>query len=369
MHHIVGRLFGLLVGTALLLAPVHAAEEKVFSEEQLDQLVAPIALHPDPVVAQILMAVTYPLEIVEAQRWLEKNKGLTDQQLEEKSAAQEWDPSVVSMLHFPEVLKVLGENLDWTQDLGDAVLAQQPDVMAAVQRMRKRAEEEGNLKTTDQQEVVIEEDVIRIEPTEEVIYVPAYNPTVVYGPSWVPTPYYPWYGYPSAYWYPPGYAGAGVVTFGVGMAFGAAIWGNTDWRHGDIDVDVNRNLNVTQNRGNWEHNVEHREGVRYRDPETQNRYEQTARDTRTERIDHDVDRGFEPSVPGGTQAGEFGDSASGDLGSRDRAEIASMERSGGGAESAFSDAGSGTAASAASSRGFSSRGGFSGGGGFRGGRR
>jgi len=141
MHHIFRRLFGLLLAMPLLLVQGYAAaEEKVFSTEQLDQLVAPIALHPDSVVAQILMASTYPLEVVQAQRWLDQNKNLKPEELDKQGEAQGWDPSVVSMLHFPDVIKMLSENLDWTQDLGDAVLAQQKDVMDAVQRMRKRAQ-------------------------------------------------------------------------------------------------------------------------------------------------------------------------------------------------------------------------------------
>ncbi|HEY9199738.1 MAG TPA: DUF3300 domain-containing protein, partial [Gammaproteobacteria bacterium] len=192
MREIPGRLFGFLLAAGLLLLQgLAAAEDKVFSTDQLDQLVAPIALHPDSVVAQILMASTYPLEVVQAQRWLDQNKSLQGEELDKQGAAEGWDASVVSMLHFPDVLKMMSDNLDWSQDLGDAVLAQQKDVMDAVQRMRKRAQEAGNLKTTGQQTVVVEQEVIRIEPATEVVYVPAYNPTVVYG-TYPATPYYPW---------------------------------------------------------------------------------------------------------------------------------------------------------------------------------
>ena len=219
------------------------------------------------------MASTYPLEIVQAQRWLEQNKTLKAEELDKQGGAQGWDGSVVSMLHFPDVLKKMSDNLDWTQDLGDAVLAQQKDVMDAVQRMRKKAKEEGNLETTEQQKVIVEKEVIYIQPATEVVYVPSYNPTVVYG-GWAPAPYYPMYSYPPSYWYPPGYGtGAGLVAFGVGMAWGAAIWGDCDWGGGDINVNANRNINVNNVNGNWQHNASHRQGVRYKDNATRNRYD------------------------------------------------------------------------------------------------
>lgn len=398
MHHIFRRLFGLVFATALLLIQGSAAaEEKVFTTEQLDQLAAPIALYPDAVVAQILMASTYPLEIVQAQRWFEQNKSLKADELDKQGAAQGWDPSVVSMLHFPEVLKMLSDNLDWTQDLGDAVLAQQKDVMDAVQRMRKRAYEEGNLKTTEQQTVVVEKEVIRVVPTTEVVYVPAYNPTVVYG-SYPATPYYPWYSYPPSYWYPPAYpAGAGLVAFGVGMAWGAAIWGDADWNNGDIDVDINRNTNINNVNGKWQHNASHRQGVRYRDNSTRQRYDQASRTARNDRIARDANRGFDRGGAGTRDLqGDRRDGMSGDRGastrdrgsatSRDRDTASARDRSTAGSRdagsrsssrassydrssgSAFSSNRSGSSARAASSRGSSSRsGGMSRGGGSRGG--
>jgi hypothetical protein len=394
MQHFLKRLFCLLIAMPLLLAQGYAAaQEKVFSTDQLDQLVAPIALHPDTVVAQLLMASTYPLEIVQAQRWREQNKSLAGEELDKQAEAQGWDPSVVSMLHFPDVLKMMNDNLDWTQDLGDAVLAQQKDVMDAVQRMRKRAYDEGNIKTTEQQKVIVKEEVIVIEPTTEVVYVPAYNPTVVYG-SWpVATPYYPWYSYPPSYWYPPAYpAGAGLVAFGVGMAWGAAIWGDCDWGNGDIDIDVNRNTNINNINGKWQHNAEHRQGVRYRDNSTRQRYEQASRTARNERIARDSSRGFDR---GGTRDAQTGrrdasagtrdiggrsdrdgslgdrgastrdlgsrdtgsrDMGSRDMGSRDRTSASTSTRDrGAGSGSAFSANRSGGATRAASDRGFSSR--------------
>jgi hypothetical protein len=421
MHHIFRRLSGLLLALPLLLVQGYAAAaEKVFPPDQLDQLVAPIALYPDKIVAQIMMASTYPLEVVQAQRWLEQNKNLKDAELDQQGAAQGWDASVVSMLHFPDVLKTMSDNLDWTQDLGDAVLAQQQDVMDAVQRMRKKAQEEGNLQTTEQQKVVVEQEVIRIEPATQVVYVPAYNPTVVYGAP-PPTPYYPWYSYPPSYWYPPGYAvGAGLIGFGLGVAWADAVWGDCDWGHGDININRNTNINRNVNNinGKWQHNAEHRQGVRYRDNSTRQRYDQASRQARDQRIARDTDRGFDRGGAGtrdlqggrsdrGGSVGDRGastrDLGSRDTGSRDRGtattrdgyrDMGSGDRTGAstrdrstasrdmgsrssssrassydrGSGSAFSSSRSGSSTRAASSRGFSSRsGGMSRGGGSRGG--
>lgn len=406
MPSILRRLFGLMLALPLLLAQgLAAAEEKVFPPDQLDQLVAPIALYPDSIVAQIMMAATYPLEVVQAQRWLEQNKQLKDAELDTQGAAQGWDGSVVSLLHFPDVLKKMSDNLDWTQDLGDAVLAQQKDVMDAVQRMRERAHEEGNLKTTEQQTVIVEKEVIRVEPTTQVVYVPAYNPTVVYG-TWAPAPYYPWYSYPPSYWYPPAYPpGAGLVAFGVGMAWGAAVWGDCDWGHGDININRNTNIsrNVNNVNGKWQHNSTHRQGVRYKDNATRQRYDQASRQARDQRIARDNNRGFDRSGAGGRdgvggdrdlggrtdRGGSMGDRGARthdgyrDMGAGDRGTASSRDRSTAGSRdtgsrasrsssydrggSAFSSNRSGSSARAASSRGSASRSGMSRSGGSRGG--
>jgi hypothetical protein len=251
-----------------------------FSPEQLEQLVAPIALYPDSLLTQTLMASTYPLEIVEASRWLKKNPSLKDKALEEALKPLDWDPSVKSLCAFPEVLNKMNENLDWMQDLGDAFLGQQQAVLETVQRMRAKAYESGNLKTTEQQKVTqTAEKVVIIEPASpEVIYVPTYSPTVVYGGWSYPTYYYP----PMYAPYPPG---AGLVTFTAGVAFGAAVWGNCDWGHHEVDIDVdrynnfNRNTSVNADRyanrsgsANWEHNAEHRRGVNYQNTSTAQKY-------------------------------------------------------------------------------------------------
>lgn len=259
------------------------AGQPVFKTEELEQLLAPIALYPDSLLAQIFMASTYPLEVVQADRWVKQNKDLKGDALAAALEKQPWDPSVKSLVNFSQVLAMMSEKLDWTQKLGDAFLAQQKDVMAAVQNLRKKAAEAGTLKTTKEQKVIVEKEAIVIESASpQVVYVPTYNPTVVYG-TWA----YP--AYPPAYYYPPGYvAGTALVSFGVGMAVGAAWgygWGHCDWHGGDVDIDVNRNTNINRNidrgkyatqyqggRGNWQHSSEHRKGVSYRDQGTAQKY-------------------------------------------------------------------------------------------------
>jgi len=270
--------------------------------EQLDSLVAPIALYPDPMLAQTLAASTYPLEIVQLQQWLGKNKNLKDKALVDAVEKQNWDPSVQAMAALPDVVKQLSENVKWMTDLGNAFLAQQDDVMAAVQRMRKKAKDSGNLKSSEQQkvetQVVESKQVIVIQQSSpDVVYVPSYNPTVVYG-----APIYP---YPPIVYPPPGYYAAGMaISFGVGVAMGAA-WGGgwgwgCGWGHGNNNVYINNNNNFVnnsnrnfqggnrtnvqggnrvnaQNRGSWQHNPQHRGGAPYSDRNTANRYGGTAR--------------------------------------------------------------------------------------------
>ncbi len=250
-----------------------AADRESFSNEQLEQLVAPIALYPDSLVAQILMAATYPLEIVEADRWRQGNLKLAETELERQLQGKEWDPSVVSLTYFPDVLHRLSENLDWTQDLGDAVLAQQDQVMDAIQRMRKHARDAGNLETTEKQVVIV-------EPTTEIVYVPTYNPTVIYGSYWVvPHYHYPIYSYPAGYW------ASNMISFGLGVAVGRAMWGSFDWGRRDININVNHNhwsrrdVNINRN-GTWQHNTSHRRSVRYKDQTTRDRFQAGNRATR-----------------------------------------------------------------------------------------
>ena len=213
-----------------------AAEEKAdkpdFPADQIEQMVAPIALYPDTLLTNILMASTYPIEVVQADRWVKGNPKVKGADLDKALESQRWDDSVKALVRVPDVLDRMSKNLDWTSDLGDAFLGQQEDVLAAVQKMRKKASDNGALKTTKEQQVVVEKvvvqevekEVIKVVPADpQVVYVPTYSAPAVYGSAWS----YPSYYYPPMYTYPPGYvATAGLVSFGVGMAVGAAVWGN-----------------------------------------------------------------------------------------------------------------------------------------------
>jgi hypothetical protein len=262
--------------------------------DQLDSLVAPIALYPDPLLAQVLAASTYPLEIMQLQQFLGKHKGLKDQALTDAVMKQNWDPSVQSMAALPDVVKRLADDIQWTTDLGNAFLAQESDVMDAVQRMRAKAEGTGNLKSNDQMKVetkvVDNKSVVVIEQSNpQVVYVPSYNPTVVYGP--------PAYPYPPISYPPPGYYAAGMaISFGVGLAIGAA-WGGGGWccnsgwgSNNNITINNNnnyvRNSNVNRqnvNAGNrtgsntWQHNPQHRGGAPYANNATAAKFGGTAR--------------------------------------------------------------------------------------------
>lgn len=262
-------------------------ESKTFKQEELDQMLAPVALYPDELLSQILMASTYPLEIVQADRWTKQNKNLKGDALTQALEKQDWDASVKSLVNFPDVLSKMNENLEWTQKLGDAFLAQQKQVMDTVQNLRKKAQEAGNLKSTEQQKVIVQEKVIVIEPAQpQVIYVPSYNPTVVYGAWWWPAfPPFPPFFLP-----PPGM----FIGFGMGVAAGAAwgyAWGHANWHGGDVDIDVNRNTNINNNinrekyksdmknkgrgeggQGKWQHDASHRKGASYRDQATAQKF-------------------------------------------------------------------------------------------------
>src|ERR1044071_8679814 len=216
---------------------------------ELDSLVAPIALYSDQLLAQTLAASTYPLEVIQLQQWMDKNKNLTGQALADAVAKQQWDPSVQGLVAFPDVVQRMAGNIQWTTDLGNAFLAQQSDVMAAVQRMRGKAQGTGNLKTSSQQTVQTKtvesgQQVITIEPAQpDVVYVPSYDPVVVYGAAPPAYPYYP-------YTYPGYYPGMGLAWGAAGFALGAwagGYWGNCDWNHGDVNINNNNNFNRNNN--------------------------------------------------------------------------------------------------------------------------
>src|SRR5271165_6263403 len=281
---------GVSWATAQTQAPAAPADQAAATipADQLDSLVAPIALYPDPLLSQTLVASTYPLEVVQLQQWLTQHKDLKDKALVDAVKKQDWDPSIQGLAALPDVVKQLGDNIKWTTDLGNAFLAQQDDVMQAVQRMRKKAQGNGNLKSSEQQKVetktVESQQVIVIEQANpQVVYVPSYNPTVVYGAAVYP--------YPPIYYPPPGYYAAGMaISFGVGIAMGA-MWGGgwgygCGWGGGNNNVYVNHNNNFVNNgnrnnvnggnrnninngnrgngnRGNsnWQHNPQHRGGA------------------------------------------------------------------------------------------------------------
>jgi len=222
-----------------------ASGNPIFKQEELDQILAPIALYPDALLTQVLMASTYPLDVVNADRWAKKNKDKKGDAFAKALEAQPWDPSVKSLVNFPQVLTMMSEKLDWTQKLGDAFLAQQKDVMDSIQKLRAQAQASGNLKTTKEQVVKVEKQVIIIESASpQVIYVPAYNPTVVYG-VWA----YP--AYPPYPVYPPGYvATTAAFSFAAGVAVGAAwgyAWGQANWNGGSVNVNYNQNVNINNN--------------------------------------------------------------------------------------------------------------------------
>jgi hypothetical protein len=274
-------------------APQAQSQEMTTTEEapkipndRLDSLVAPIALYADPLLAQTLAASTYPLEIIQLQQWMEKNKNLKDKALADAVAKEPWDASVQAMAAFPDVVQRLAGNVQWTTDLGNAFLAQQADVMDAIQRMRAKAQGTGNLKTSAQQKVETQtveggKQVIVVEQADpDTVYVPSYDPAVVYGEPAYP---YPSYSYPG---YLPGMA----LSLGTGLALGAA-WGggwgyNCGWDDDDININdnnkyvnnYNKNVNKNVNQNNkWGHNPEHRGGTPYANKQTANKYGGTAR--------------------------------------------------------------------------------------------
>jgi hypothetical protein len=270
---------------ATAAAPVQtqAPAEAKLPEGQIEQLVAPIALYPDPLLTQVLMASTYPLEVVEAARWSHDNSTVSGEALQDAMQTQSWDPSVKAITAVPQTLQMMNAKLDWTQQLGDAFLAQQQDVLNAVQKLRAQAQAAGNLQSTPQQVVRTEAPAAGAAPTSgpqpiviepvnpDVYYVPVYDPAVAYG-AWS----YP--DYPPFNWSPPGFVASNVVSFAAGVAVGSAIWGGCNWWNHNVIINVNRfnvfnhtNINIANN--TWIHNPEHRHGVPYQNASVARRFD------------------------------------------------------------------------------------------------
>lgn len=294
-HPALDRLFAFaLVLLLALLMPAHsqaqssgvppdleAQSAEYLPQDQLDALLAPIALYPDDLLAQVLMAATYPLEVVEAARFVQQNPALSGAVLDDAVRTRRWDPSVQSLTAFPQVLAMMSDRLEWTQQLGDAVLANRQQVMDTVQALRARAEAAGTLQDTDQQHVYTSDQAIVIEPAQfDYVYVPVYDPLVAYGPWWVAS-------YQPFFWYPPAYFGYPLHWHGVGIVWGRPCrvdrnhwgWARPEWRAGRIDVTIGRNefFNRPQYRNyrgsvSWQHAPEHRRGVAYGSAQVHDRF-------------------------------------------------------------------------------------------------
>jgi hypothetical protein len=342
-------------------------------KDKLEQLVAPIALYPDALLTQVLMAATYPVEIVQAARWQKQNASLKGSDLDAALKEQTWDPSVKSLCGFANVLQRMSDELDWTQDLGNAFLADKAALMDVVQQMRRKALTAGNLKSSSQQVVTDRSDqMIVVQPASpEVVYVPTYYPTAVYG-GW----YYPTYYYPPLYTPVP--AGGFAYGFAAGVTVGAAMWGGCTWGWGRSDVNINVNqyntyvnrtetnvraqsLQRTSNNAQWAHQVDHRGGVGYQDSAMAQRYGASSQG----HVTSQEARGYASQQSGALKSAAQNPGAA-------RSEAANLsERSGSlsGRTGGFAGADNASFERAASERGNASRGGGGGGGGHMGGGR
>ena len=260
-------------------APVSGAS--VFAPRELDQMLAPIALYPDSLLTQILMASTYPLEVVQAARWSRANPGYQGDQAVRAVEQQNWDPSVKSLVAFPQILDLMDNTLDWTERLGDAFIRQEAQVWDTVQNLRQRADASGHLQSNERVRVEQEGPIYVIEsPRPDVIYVPYYDPLVVYGdwwwPGYAPMRWSPWPGYYARGGFGRGYFWDSGISVGFGFFFGGI-----DWRLRHVNI-VNRNsfyyrhVNRRPVPGNgWQHDPDHRDGVPYRQPSLRQQFNRT----------------------------------------------------------------------------------------------
>jgi hypothetical protein len=267
------------------------AASEAFTNEQLAQMLAPIALYPDALLSQVLMASTYPLEVIEADRWVKKHEQLKGDSLDDSLQDKNWDPSVKSLCHFPSVLSLMSEKITETTSLGNAFLAQENEVMDVIQKLRAEAYKQGNLTSTSEQKVTKKEETIIIEPAyPNVVYVPYYNPLYVYGTWWYPA-------YPPYYWGPfPVVVGAGISFWpGPFVNFSLVSWSYFDWPHHSIYINIHERPRYFRHHewnampGPWYHSPKHRRGVAYYNKLTARKYGKSP--ARTGTFGRDI-RGF-----------------------------------------------------------------------------
>jgi Protein of unknown function (DUF3300) len=274
------------------------ANQDSFTQGELDSLLAPIALYPDTVLSHLLIASTYPLEVVEADRWVRKHPNLKPEEALNAVDDKDWDPSVKALVAFPEILKRMSDDLDWTQRLGDAFLADQGRVMDSVQTLRNRAYDSGSLNKVENVRVIREEKIIYIEPSvERVVYVPAYDTRVVYGSWW-------WADYPPVYWHYPsshvfvsGFYWGPSIVIGPRFYFSACSWQqrrvvvvnhyhnpHTHIYHGRQHFYDSRSVVRHSDARHWHHNPTHRRGVAYYDNNTRERFNSNRESVSNDRI-------------------------------------------------------------------------------------
>jgi hypothetical protein len=252
----------------------YSESSEQYSREELAQMLAPIALYPDALLSQVLMASTYPIEVIEADRWIRKNPELNGEALNTALLAKDWDPSIKAICHFPSILALMSERITETTNLGNAFLAQEAEVMDMVQELRAKAYAQGNLTTNANHKVIVEKETIIIRPADyRIIHVPYYDPFYIYGPWWYPA-------YRPHYWGPPGVSIGISISYWPGFYFGSAFgaWSYFDWSHRYIYIDVHKRPRFVRNDrwiarpGRWQHAPSHRRGVVYRDKFTAKKY-------------------------------------------------------------------------------------------------
>ena len=389
------------------------AQHDVFTTAELDQMLAPIALYPDALLAQILMASTYPGDVADAAKWSKEHPDAKGDAAVKQVANQPWDPSVQSLVAVPQALASLAQDPTWVQRLGDAFLWNPDRVMESVQRLRRQAQQAGNLESNQYQNVSQEpaaqsgtQTIVIDSTTPETVYVPTYNPAVVYG-TWGYPGYPPYYYPPPAYYYPGAVLATGI-SFGIGIAITDSLWGDCDWNGGDININNERYNNINtgdrqRQRGDnqWRHDSARRDGTPYRDNASRERYGKQldgagdragyrgdtperaqARDNARQSMDRSgmgqparsnleaqdrarqMDRAGAGRAPGSTGGGQYQQRGQDNMGSRNDARLSSS--AGSGRNDAFSGARDPGRSSAASSRGSRSASGMSRGGGSRG---